>query len=1279
MRKFFALAVCMLLLMAKSFGQPYLTNIYFKSPEVSAFNRSIETPVSVHTGIPNISIPLYEINIKGVTIPIVLNYQSGGIKVDQEATWVGLGWTLDYGGQISRKVRGTPDEEKFMVPKSSGESVASYLSLPPPADNAAVVLRTDNIRSAKFGGKDYMPDEFYYSAVGSSGKMMFSQELGKFITFPKEDIAITSLDDQKVPTINSLYTINMKLPNGLSVDFGDGTYVSQNKLMGGGSIINSWPIKKVANNYSEEVNYSYQAFRHDDYKLLGATYSTYTSTMGGRSGVNQQVKVDKFINNDNRLKVISFPGGTIEFQTTGRSDMENEKLAEIIISDKSGVVVKRIEFQYSYFYGNKYDMLDKMNPVVNTKVPASYKFERLKLDGITITGKDHTAAANYRFNYYENMLLPSKFTYSQDHWGFYNGIPNAQSLSFIPNFLGNGGDRRVSPYLSKAFSLRSIVYPEGGKSEFVYENNTANIEGIPRPLLSGYQDENLEEKSAGIAISSHSRNSSYPEPDFIDSDGNRVFYKTFTIPDNGYPYIGLGWRCGTNFGLTTQEANMPQSANNANFKLEKYEPSGYLRYFKDFNTTQAGLGQGAPIRKGDNDLPLVLEPGTYRMTVTLTYNIKYVDPSAERQPYHLGFTAYWRELNPTKKMVNVGGIRIKDINYYDNKGLLSKKKSFDYTKETINPVSPVVTSGKIVSFPKYFNYNFGFFFDDVTLGGGMRWGSTIQSNSVLPLETSSGAFLGYEYVNEYDIDFNTSANNLKTNYFFSFTEPYFGKNYPYLNLATIEPNEWKRGKLLSKKLFNKEKVRVQEDYTYYDTAEEYISEINTDLISFQYIKSIDNGYSDLPDDFYDSAPTYFNSEDITNYKGNGIQSPLFSYGVADYTSRINYRMGANYLVGPPQDFRLPYFMRQTGLDKLKSKTITTYDDDNKAVVQTEDYYYQNNPKHNQLGKTISISSNKDTLVSESKYPLDLILTGQEEAARTALITKHQLDSKLSQITTKNGKKEVSTIDYQIDMVTGYVLPNVSKTNSGKNGADEIRIRYSKFDEKGNLLAVSKEEKDNTVYVWGYGKQYAIAEIKNSDYNTVESVLGGIDKMNAFTSQPSPSDAIVGAFLAPLRTDPLLKDAMVTSYTYKPLAGMTSMTDPRQFKTFYVYDDLLRLSLIKDHKGNIVKRFEYNYAPGLIEADRPKLSLTELYFNSLTFSITLPGSSTTSCMLKYIDLSTSQEFQTNLQCSGTLSQVVSLPLSNRTYRFTVIQKLSDGSISASDPFEVYVPEQKMNFN
>jgi hypothetical protein len=54
---------------------------------------------------------------------------------------------------------------------------------------------------------------------------------------------------------------------------------------------------------------------------------------------------------------------------------------------------------------------------------------------------------------------------------------------------------------------------------------------------------------------------------------------------------------------------------------------------------------------------------------------------------------------------------------------------------------------------------------------------------------------------------------------------------------------------------------------------------------------------------------------------------------------------------------------------------------------------------------------------------------------------------------------------------------------------------------------------------------------------------------------------------------------VTTYTYHPLFGMTSATDPNNLSSFYEYDSLGRLNLMRDSKGRIVKAFQYHLKNG----------------------------------------------------------------------------------------------------
>jgi YD repeat-containing protein len=55
-----------------------------------------------------------------------------------------------------------------------------------------------------------------------------------------------------------------------------------------------------------------------------------------------------------------------------------------------------------------------------------------------------------------------------------------------------------------------------------------------------------------------------------------------------------------------------------------------------------------------------------------------------------------------------------------------------------------------------------------------------------------------------------------------------------------------------------------------------------------------------------------------------------------------------------------------------------------------------------------------------------------------------------------------------------------------------------------------------------------------------------------------------------------KDALLTTYTYEPLIGMTSSTDAKGETTTYEYDNFQRLMNLKDKDGNIVKHMDYHY-------------------------------------------------------------------------------------------------------
>jgi len=88
----------------------------FPSPNVFSFMQHTRIPISNYSGLPQVSIPIVNVSYKDLNIPIEISYQSSGFKPEQHPGWVGLGWNLNAGGVITRRIRGAfPDEFDFQI------------------------------------------------------------------------------------------------------------------------------------------------------------------------------------------------------------------------------------------------------------------------------------------------------------------------------------------------------------------------------------------------------------------------------------------------------------------------------------------------------------------------------------------------------------------------------------------------------------------------------------------------------------------------------------------------------------------------------------------------------------------------------------------------------------------------------------------------------------------------------------------------------------------------------------------------------------------------------------------------------------------------------------------------------------------------------------------------------------------------------------------------------------------------------------------------------------
>ena len=65
--------------------------VTISSPTAASLGKFGDIPVSYHTGIPHIDIPIYTVESGSIKLPIGLSYHAAGLKVQDNAGWVGAG------------------------------------------------------------------------------------------------------------------------------------------------------------------------------------------------------------------------------------------------------------------------------------------------------------------------------------------------------------------------------------------------------------------------------------------------------------------------------------------------------------------------------------------------------------------------------------------------------------------------------------------------------------------------------------------------------------------------------------------------------------------------------------------------------------------------------------------------------------------------------------------------------------------------------------------------------------------------------------------------------------------------------------------------------------------------------------------------------------------------------------------------------------------------------------------------------------------------------------
>ena len=289
-------------------------------------------------------------------------------------------------------------------------------------------------------------------------------------------------------------------------------------------------------------------------------------------------------------------------------------------------------------------------------------------------------------------------------------------------------------------------------------------------------------------------------------------------------------------------------------------------------------------------------------------------------------------------------------------------------------------------------------------------------------------------------------------------------------------------------------------------------------------------------------------------------------------SRAGYNisvMGLNE--GIPLGYNVnKYFLRSKRqfMDYSIEKNYT-----DEGVLETRtDYYYNGENKLLKSKETITDSNGK-TMESTFFYPPDLI--GVEQAPYMQQLTDaNRIAEPVYTKTTKGDKHYFEKhLKYGQSQQTGnLLLPIELHTKKGMSSinietADDRKLSYTKYDTMGNLLEYRTEDGSTVSLIWGYNNQYPIAKIEGVDYESLPTpvIAALINLSNSEQLQPESFYELINSV-----------DGMVTAYTYIPLVGISTITQPNGITSYYQYDELGRLISEKDTDENVLRETHYNF-------------------------------------------------------------------------------------------------------
>jgi hypothetical protein len=1117
------------------------------SANTASLGKFGEIPVSLYTGIPSISIPLYDIKDGGLGVPISLSYHAGGIRVEEVASNVGIGWALSAGGIVGRQVRGKPDEDGWVSPDIN-HRVSKLLQSSDIGTSSTTSIALES------GNRDGEADIYYYNFAGKSGKFILD-EAGNVYGYPATGVKIDPLDFPYLGTSGWRITTE----DGTVYRFDKAERITTND---NGDVPTAWYLSKVTSaDGAKEINFIYEGYSYSTMSFYGQTQYFYVSGGGtGQLSYGPGGSQSTFTSTV-RLTKIQFSDGFVVFNYINpREDYENgfdKSLDRIDVYNSSNELIKRYDLAYSYFGSGSFD------------------YKRLKLN--TITEKTLTQQKPpYEFTYNETIQAVSRNSFSKDHWGYYNAKGNttlippfkAYNASYVlTNYNSGGADRNTDTTSAKAFMLKKITYPTGGETEFTFESNTS-----ADPRLN-YATPHVELQSLGVDEDYGTHPSPFETSSYI------------TIPNSG------------------AEARITVSGITSSFP----GCDGLQVHLTRNGIVQATLSDNA------NGFYMTMAPGVWRLKA------EYDCASIYKLKVEVNFALTMPDPTTTGNRP-VGGMRVKQIVSSPNNGGQPVIKKYQY----VDKESPTLSSGILVNFPTYGYQLHQENWSSVNgsppgLSGNFNY-IAAQANTNYPLARTQGSYVGYSNVVE-----DLGTNGEIRHEFLAYESQQVEFPFP-----PVESYDWRRGSELSTKFFARKNGQLAP------------------------VKTVDNFYSTM---YLALIPSYKMGR---NEISTGVPP---GYTFAPYTT---------YYSNPQF-----YALSQT------KERLYNINDASKFVETVTDYTYD--PNHYQVNNVTKTGSAGETKITTYTYPTDNAGT----QPYTQMVAKNIIFPVIEQTEYKNSVSSANFLrstktDYAfwangaaVSTVNDRIYPQMIWSKKG-NPANywDLRTWITSYGDDGKTREVhEKWAGPPTGYLWGYNRQYPIAEAKNAKVNeiyhnnfeeTTDFPAGFVTKDNTMARtgdysgkivNPNATELVInstyllpvnlgttakkfrfsgwvyntglgadihlfgklnGGALTPLEwagtaetnkwvylekevtvaantTELSLRldnngagtvwfddlrimpaDAQMTTFTYKPLIGTSSTTDNNGITTYYDYDSYQRLMNVRDKDKKIIKHMDYNY-------------------------------------------------------------------------------------------------------